>query len=78
MAENRKTFREKTEIGLVECGKWLEDNASEIAAMVDGGCTHWDITFSWDTMTDDPLTVPTIDIHVNKYAKNVIDALVRL
>lgn len=78
MAENSKTFREKTEIGLAECGKWLVGNAPEIAGMIDGGCNHWDITISWDSMTDDPNLVPTIDIHVNKYAKSVVDALVRL
>lgn len=78
MAGSRKSFREKTEIGLVECGKWLEDNAAVIAAMIDGGCDHWDIAFSWDLASDDPNDVPVIDINVRKYAKNVVDALVRL
>lgn len=78
MAGSRKSFREKTEAGLVEYGKWLVDNAPEIAGMIDGGCDRWDITISWDSMTDDPNSVPVIDINVRKYAKGVVDTYVRL
>ena len=82
MTENaektRPTFEDRTIVGLTECGKWLQDNAEQLASTICGGCTHWDITFSWDTLTDDPLCVPTIKINVNKYGKSIIDAMVAM
>lgn len=78
MADERPTFKEKTILGITECGKWLQDNAEQLSETICGGCTHWDITFSWDTQTEEPLGVPVIKINVEKYGRNIIDALVSM
>lgn len=75
MGQNKgKSFRDKTKDGLDACGEWLKANSDALADAIADGCTHWEVAFVWNTMTDDPFSFPHIDVNINKVSKDIIEA----
>ena len=59
-------FKKGTEQGIIECGKWMIDNADQLSSVIVEGCTDWSIVISWSSI-DENVKVPKIDISVSKY-----------
>lgn len=77
MAGGEKSFRDCMADAFALCGDWFRDNAESLADTVAGGCTHWDITFSWDTMTENPWPGPYIHVNIDKIDKSAGEALIK-
>ena len=47
MQEAQRTFLADTQKSLESCGKWLIENAEDLAEqLICGGCRDWSVTFS--------------------------------
>ena len=46
VGETKSDFKDKTKAAIEACGKYLLDNADELASEFAGGCKEWSITFS--------------------------------
>ena len=68
------TFEEKTRDALVECSNWLLDNADQIAAAIKEGCTHWEVSFDWDNVSDTANGgVPQIHVRIDRLDRKIIN-----
>lgn len=71
--ERTEKFCKQTEHAILNCSKWLEENAERLSCVIADGCTDWDIDFSWHTITESS-ELPKIDISISKLGMPMIEA----
>lgn len=70
MTNATKEFQIDTRNALIECARWLSENAEQLAETFAGGCRDWSVEFS----AGDQGLFPNIKVCVNKIDIRAIDA----